>query len=175
IPHDVHPVMLAYRADLVESLGIDVNELDTWEKFVEVGKTVVKDLDGDGVPDRYMVDFPASAAWGIGTLLLQQDISVWDEQGRVNFDREETVDTVVWYIHQLFGPERIAYDCTGVSGQVGGTVFGKALTDGVALFYIAPDWRTHSFEMEVPAVAGKMKLMPLPVWKKGGRRTSVFG
>jgi len=175
IPHDVHPVMLAYRADLVEALGIDVNELDTWDKFVEVGKKVVKDFDGDGIPDRYMVDFPSSAHWGIGTLLLQQGISAFDEQGRVNFDRPETVDTIVWYIRQLFGPERIAYDCSGVSGQVGGAVFGKALTDGLALFYIAPDWRTHSIAMEVPGVAGKMKLMPLPAWKKGGPRTSVFG
>jgi arabinosaccharide transport system substrate-binding protein len=175
IPHDVHPVQLAYRADLVEALGIDVSKLDTWDEFVRVGKTVVKDFDGDGVPDRYMVDFPSSAAWGIQILLLQRDIPVFDEQGRVNFDREETVDTILWYIHQLFGPERIAYDCSGVSGQVGGSVFGKALTDGLALFYIAPDWRSYSMQQEVPGVAGKMKLMPLPAWKKGGKRTSTWG
>jgi arabinosaccharide transport system substrate-binding protein len=175
IPHDVHPVMLMYRADLVEALDIDVNELDTWDKFVEVGKKVVKDLDGDGIPDRYMIDLPSSAAWGIQILMLQKDIPVWDEHGRVNFDREETVDTILWYIRQLFGPERIAYDCSGVSGQVGGTVFSKALTDGLALFYIAPDWRTYAVETEVPTVAGKMKLMPLPAWKKGGRRTSTWG
>lgn len=175
IPHDVHPVMLMYRADIVEGLGIDVNELDTWEKFVEVGKKVVKDLDGDGVPDRYMIDLPASAAWGLQILMLQKGIPVFDEHGRVNFDREETVDTILWYIQQLFGPERIAYDCSGGGGQVGGAVFGKALTDGLALFYIAPDWRTNSVTMEVPAVAGKMKLMPLPAWEKGGRRTSTWG
>jgi arabinosaccharide transport system substrate-binding protein len=93
----------------------------------------------------------------------------------VNFDREETVDTIVWYIHQLFGPEPIAYDCSGVSGQVGGAVFGKHLIDGRALFYIAPDWRTYTVEMEVPQVKGKMKLLPLPAWKKGGSRTSVWG
>ena len=61
----------------------------------------------------------------------------------MNFDREETVDTIVWYLHQIFGPERIAYDCGG-GAQVGGAVFNKALNDGLALFYIAPDWRTHS-------------------------------
>src|SRR5262245_56886463 len=173
LPHDVHPVMLMYRADLVESLGIDVRELDTWDDFVRVGKTVVKDLDGDGVPDRYMLDFPAAAAWGIQLLLLQQGIASFDEAGKVSFDREETVDTILWYLRQQFGPERIAYDCG--ANLVGGAVFNKALNDGLALFYIAPDWRTHSIEMEVPGVAGKMKLMPLPAWKKGGRRTSVWG
>ncbi|HEX6274743.1 MAG TPA: extracellular solute-binding protein, partial [Polyangiaceae bacterium] len=173
LPHDVHPVMLMYRADLVESLGIDVKELETWDDFVRVGKTVVKDFDGDGVPDRYMLDFPAAAAWGVNLLLLQQGISVFDEAGNVNFDREETVDTILWYLRQMFGPERIAYDCG--ANIVGGAVFNKALNDGLALFYVAPDWRTHSVRMEVPGVAGKMKLMPLPAWKRGGRRTSVWG
>src|SRR5690606_11764068 len=35
LPHDVHPMMLAYRRDIIEKLGIDVEELDTWDKFVE--------------------------------------------------------------------------------------------------------------------------------------------
>src|SRR4051812_24601648 len=32
LPHDVHPVMLCYRRDLVEQLGIDVNKLTTWDE-----------------------------------------------------------------------------------------------------------------------------------------------
>ena len=48
LPHDVHPVMLAYRADLVESLGIDVDKLKTWDDFVAVGQRVTADLNGDG-------------------------------------------------------------------------------------------------------------------------------
>src|SRR3954451_24381060 len=57
LPHDVHPVMLIYRRDLVEELGIDVNKLTTWAEFERVGREVVtRDLDGDGVPDRYMID-----------------------------------------------------------------------------------------------------------------------
>jgi arabinosaccharide transport system substrate-binding protein len=98
---------------------------------------------------------------------------MFDEAGRVNFDREETVDTILWYLRQMFGPERIAYDCG--ANLVGGAVFNKALNDGLALFYIAPDWRTNSIQMEVPGVAGKMKVMPLPAWKPGGRRTSTWG
>src|SRR5829696_2916278 len=56
LPHDVHPVMLAYRADLVEGLQIDVNKLTTWDEFARVGREVTKDLNGDGVVDRYMID-----------------------------------------------------------------------------------------------------------------------
>ena len=43
LPHDVHPVMLAYRRDLFEQLGIDVNKLTTWDEFARVGRQVTQD------------------------------------------------------------------------------------------------------------------------------------
>src|ERR1700683_1565768 len=38
LPHDVHPVMLVYRRDLCEQLGIDVTKLTTWDEFSRVGR-----------------------------------------------------------------------------------------------------------------------------------------
>jgi arabinosaccharide transport system substrate-binding protein len=169
LPHDVHPVTLMYRADLVESLGIDVSTLTTWEEFAAAGRRVVRDLDGDGVPDRYMIDLPASGAWGLTILLRQRGLGLFDQHGRVAFNNEDAVDTLVWYIHQSFGPQRIAYECGW------GQSLMKAMIDGLALFYIAPDWRTYTTETDVPSLRGKMKLMALPAWEKGGRRTSVWG
>lgn len=169
LPHDVHPVMLAYRADLVEALGIDVNRLTTWEEFTAAGRRVVKDLDGDGVPDRYMLDLPLAATWGITLLLRQRGVGLFDEQGRVAFNDPKTVDTIIWYLHQTVGKDRIAFEC----GE--GQPLMKAMQDGLVLFYMAPDWRTFVIEQEGPKLAGKMKLMPLPAWEPGGRRTSVWG
>jgi arabinosaccharide transport system substrate-binding protein len=65
LPHDVHPVMLAYRRDLVAELGIDVSQLDTWDKFVEAGQRISRDLDGDGLIDHYMIDLRFDGAWGL--------------------------------------------------------------------------------------------------------------
>ncbi|MCZ7600378.1 MAG: hypothetical protein M5U09_25290 [Gammaproteobacteria bacterium] len=45
-----HPVTLAYRADIVEGeLGIDVGQVDTWDKFTAPGRRLTIDKDGDGV------------------------------------------------------------------------------------------------------------------------------
>jgi arabinosaccharide transport system substrate-binding protein len=169
VPHDVHPVMLMYRADLVEALGIDVNRLTTWDEFAAAGRRVVRDLDGDGVPDRYMIDLPASGAWGLTILLRQRGIGLFDARGKVSFNSEGTVDTLIWYLHQSFGAGRIAFECGW------GQSLMKAMTDGLALFYIAPDWRTFVTQGDVPGLRGKLKLMPLPAWEPGGRRTSVWG
>jgi arabinosaccharide transport system substrate-binding protein len=174
LPHDVHPVMLAYRRDLVESLGIDVRSLDTWDKFVEAGRKVTRDLDGDGVIDRYMIDLPYDGNWGVVTLLLQRGGELFDTQGQPAFDDDLTADTFLWYLRQTYGPQKIAYDASAGNGGTSQSL-GRTMVDGLVLFYITPDWRSHAFEEEIPSVSGKMALMPMPAWVPGGRRTSVWG
>lgn len=169
LPHDVHPVMLLYRADLVEALGIDVERLETWEDFAAAGRTVTRDGDGDGVIDRYMIDMPASGAFALTILLLQRGVGTFDERGQIAFNTPITVDTIVWYVRQYYGPHRIAYEAGW------GQSLMKALSDGLVLFMFAPDWRSYTTELDLPNLKGKLKLMPLPAWEKGGRRTSVWG
>jgi arabinosaccharide transport system substrate-binding protein len=169
LPHDVHPVMLAYRRDLVAQLGIDVSKLDTWEKFVEVGQRISRDFDGDGVIDHYMIDLRFDGAWGLDTLMLQRGGQFFDPQGNVAFATEDTAELIHWYILQTRGPHKIGYDCGW------GQPVAKAMIDGLVLFQWTPDWRSWMFEDEVPSLKGKMGLIPLPAWKPGGRRTSVWG
>lgn len=169
IPHDVHPVMLGYRRDIVEQLGIDVRELDTWDKFVAVGQRVTRDTDGDGVVDRYMIDLPDVAWWGPTTLLLQNDGQLFDREGHVAFNSEAVAEVFLWYVRQTQGPKKITWDCGVGQSQM------KAITDGLAIFHVVPDWRSHVLQTDLPGLSGKMALMPMPAWKKGGRRTSVWG
>lgn len=169
LPHDVHPVMLAYRRDLVLELGIDVNELDTWEKFVATGRKITKDIDGDGTIDRFMLDLPKNGQWGIQILLRQQGIDLFDAEGNVAFNTPKAVDTVLWYMRETRSPERISYEAGW------GQNFIKALSDGLVLFVMTPDWRSWQYQNDAPKLKGKMALMPLPAWEKGGRRTSTWG
>lgn len=173
LPHDVHPVMLAYRRDLVEQLGIDVTQLGTWEKFVEAGRRVTRDVDGDGTIDRYMIDLSYDGSWSLDALLLQRGVQLFDDAGKVAFDNEVTVEVIQWLLRQSFGPQKIAYDpdASGSSGQS----LMKAMTDGLVLFVWTPDWRSRVFQDDAPHLGGKMALMPLPAWEPGGRRTSVWG
>jgi len=169
LPHDVHPVMLAYRRDLVEELGIDVASLHTWQDFVEVGQRVTRDRNGDGVVDRYMLDLPHAGGWARIMLLLQKGGGLFDAEGNVSFDGPIMAEIFAWYLEQTLGSQRIAVDLGN------GQPFYKGLSDGLALFTITPDWRSRNLEKDLPQLAGKMALMPLPAWEKGGRRTSVWG
>lgn len=171
LPHDVHPVMLAYRADIVEDqLGIDVNAIKTWDDFVEMGRRVTRDLDGDGVPDRYALELVAERRSAhLQLLMLQRGDSLFNERGEVVFDNESVAEMIMWYVRQLRGAQRIAFN-TGENQPM-----WRAMMDGLVLFFFMPDWRTRQLEKWAPTLAGKVKLMPLPTWKPGGIRTSTWG
>jgi arabinosaccharide transport system substrate-binding protein len=170
LPHDVHPTVLCYRRDIAEDqLHIDVNKLTTWDEFARAGRQITKDTDGDGVPDRYMIDFPVAELWGIRTLLLQRGGGLFDANGDVSFDDDQAVQVVCWYTRQIEGKSRISFPCGW------GQNLAKAMSDGLVLFYICPDWRTKQFQMDVPMMSGKLAIMPLPAWREGGLRTSTWG
>src|SRR3954451_13157418 len=115
-----------------------------------------------------MLDLPTGEIWGVRSMLLQHGGGMFDENGNVIFDSEHGVDVICWYVHQVSGKGRIAFPCGW------GQTLAKSLQDGLVLFYLAPDWRTLQFQMDVPSVDGKMGLIPLPVWKEGGIRTSTW-
>jgi arabinosaccharide transport system substrate-binding protein len=169
LPHDVHPLMLAYRADIVEDeLGIDVSKIVTWDDFAAMARKIVR-YGGDAGPARYALEFQNDGGYLLQALLLQRGVGLFDAEGHVTFDGDVAVDTFVWAIRQLRGPQRIAY-----SLGFGPTLW-EGMQDGLVLFYFAPDWRTRTIEEYAPSLSGKMKLMPLPAWTAGGRRTSTWG
>ncbi len=169
LPHDVHPVMLAYRKDLCDELGIDVSKLTTWEAFTRIGREkVVKDLNGDGVIDRYMLDLNSNGG-DLRMLILQRGGGYFDEAGSVRFDDEITARTIAWYIKQLEGADRVAYSAGW------GQTLAASMKDDLVLFYFCADWRSRQFMVDMPWMSGKLGLMPLPAWEEGGRRTSTWG
>jgi arabinosaccharide transport system substrate-binding protein len=163
--------MLAYRRDLIEELGIDVSKLETWDDFVAMGQKFTKDLDGDGAIDRYAIELQRNGNWAIWTLLRQQGVDLFDANGEVAFNGPVGVETVMWFLRQTRGPNRISYDTGLNSGQP----FFRALMDGLLLFVLCPDWRSYQIQTDAAKLKGKMALMPLPAWQKGGRRTSTWG
>lgn len=164
LPHDVHPVMIAYRRDLFEQLGIDPAKLTTWDEFIREGRRVTKR------GERYMIQLSDSVAGNLETFLFQCDGGFFDADGNVIMDNETAVEVTQWYIPLVAGPNMIAND-PGFSGAS----FAKAVEDGYILSFLCPDWRTRSAEMELPQLAGKMALMPLPAFRPGARRTSTWG
>lgn len=170
LPHDVHPVMIAYRADILEpelaKRGMTVSDLDEWGKFIALGRELTR-LSKDA--PRYMLELSDTSRTHIEMFLFQRGGGYFDAKGNLTMDDAVAVQTLMWYVPLVAGPGRIGF----YFGW--GSAFARALQEGAYICVMAPDWRTKIIENDVRSVKGKMKLMPLPAFARGGRRTTTWG
>lgn len=169
LPHDVHPVMLAYRADLTEAAGIDLTQATTWDKFFELLEPMMDD-DGDGRVDRYPLSFWYTQEDNVEVLLLQGGGQLFDSRGVPTINNPKNAELIAEMVSWTVGPDRRTIDIEEFSAAG-----HQARIDGDAIAYLTPDWMCSIWRMHVPKIGGKMKLMPLPAFEPGGRRTSVRG
>lgn len=167
LPHDVHPVMLAYNREKFKELGLDPEKLDTWDKFIEAGKKVKKP------GERYILEMADNGTSQFELALFQRDGGFFDPDGKVIFDNEIGVETMKWYV------PLVAKDSKDQIGNALSSSFGQVMTQaletGYFLSVVTPDWRSKNHENDVGKLKGKMGLMPIPAVKPGGRRTSTWG
>lgn len=170
IPHDVHPVLLGYRVDLVEAAGVDVSRIETWDDFKREMRPLVVDDDGDGVADRYPLAFWPTDLDKVELLMLQAGCSLFDAEGRATIDAPANAALLAELVSWCVGPDRIAAEAPDF------TASGNVLKlEGYAACYFFPDWMCDVWNKELPQLSGMMRLMPLPAWEPGGLRTSVWG
>jgi len=167
IPHDVHPVLLAYRADLVEAAGIDVSQIETWEDYFRILRPLMADRDGDGRPDRYLLEFSEVRSTEIVWLMLQNDGTIFDENGEPTFANERNAHVLAHLITWVSGPNRSCIEISTTASS------HRQRLDGMAIGALAPDWLLGWWKLENPGLSGKVKVMPLPAWERGERRVSV--
>ncbi len=170
LPHDVHPVLLGYRADIIEAAGINMSSIETWDDFVRVLKPLMKDNDGDGYPDHYLLNIWETNPELIEMLILQAGGRFFDDKNNLTMSSAINAKVLASVVLWTVGPERIAvnapeFDAAG----------NKMRIDGTVLCSLLPDWLSGVWVHDLRQLSGKIKLMPLPAWKKGGRRTSVMG
>lgn len=170
LPHDVHPVLLAYRADIVEAAGIDLSAVETWDDYFAAVAPLMRDENGDGEPDRWALSFWPTQLDNIEVLMLQGGGTLFDEMDRPVIDTARNAELLAEIVSWCVGPGRVAVDIEDFSATG-----HQQRVDGYAIGYLCPDWMCGIWKMHVPRLAGTMKVIPLPAFEPGGRRTSVRG
>jgi len=167
LPHDVHPVLLAYRADIVEAAGIDVSKIETWDDFVRVMSPLMKSGGGE---QRYLLNVWETNPQAMEELILQDGGGFFDQDLKPILNSETNAKVLSTIVSWITGPNRICVNAPDFDAE-GNYLF----LQGEVLCTLMPDWLGGVWMKDLPGLSGKMKLMPLPAWEKGGLRTSVAG
>ncbi len=170
LPMDVHPVMLAYRADLYEEAGIPIETARNWQEFMEMSLPLIGDFNGNGVQDRFILEMPESDGNVANMLMLQAGGDLFDANEQPTVNHPINVMVMAELVYWAAQDPAWTVDIPMFTGS------GERLrSEGIVLAWLTPDWRAGRTMRNMPALSGKMKLMPLPPWEEGGLRTSVWG
>jgi arabinosaccharide transport system substrate-binding protein len=105
-----------------------------------------------------------------GVYLLQQNPGMVTADGRIHLDTpimaESLADLLLWCL----GPDRVAAEVPHFTAAT-----YQLLREGYVVAMPMPDWYSQLLINNLPGLSGKFKVMPLPAWEPGGRRTSVWG
>jgi len=173
LPLVAAPALLAYRSDLVEAAGIteeDITQIETWDDYFRVMRPLQEDLDGDGRPDRYLLSLGEISNETIRMLVLQNDGVLFDKNGTPVFANKQNARTLATLTTWITGPTRVAID-VNLHSSAG----HKQRLDGVVVGTVIADWMFKQWKIQNPRLEGKIKLMPIPAFEPGGRRTSASG
>ena len=163
-------MLLGYRADITEAAGIDLSKARTWAEFFDLIRPLQVDLDGDNRIDRYALALWPSQIEEVELILRQAGGRLFDAQLRPVLNSDHHARVLAQILSWMVGPDRVTAQAKAFNAA------GNQLKiSGYVLAAVMPDWMCGVYRQDFPQLHGKMKLMPLPAWEPGGRRTSVWG
>ncbi|GAB6100389.1 ABC transporter substrate-binding protein [Halanaerocella petrolearia] len=170
IPTHIGTGVMYYNKELFEKAGVLPSDIKTWQDFVEVGKKITKDTDGDGKIDQWMTGVPISDFMTFNVMSTQLGSNIFDKKGDIILNRSENV-RVLQYMQNLVHKYKIAktipfYDDKNVY---------KAINDGKYAAVIMPQWYMIRFTEFMTDLKGKVVVRPLPKWGSKGTRASTGG
>jgi multiple sugar transport system substrate-binding protein len=155
-PQGTSPMMLFYRKDILEELGIAVPT--TWEEFAEAAKAV-RAAD----PTKYLAHFPSGDPGLFAALTHQVGAQWWQLDGN-----QWTVDIASEEAKQVAGywQDLVAEDAVSTM-QTWSPEWSAAMADGSLLGFISAVWAPPLIANLAPDTKGDWGVVPLPRWSQG--------
>jgi arabinosaccharide transport system substrate-binding protein len=170
VPHDIHPVVVTYRDDLFKEAGVpDLSQCKTWPQFHEACLKF-KAYWGPKVRYRHAVELPEAAIDYVLVMLQQRGINLIDDHNRLYLTDPRVANTLAFYAQLVTGPRKVAGQSTGGLGA-----FGKDVADGNLCAFVTADWRVTYVKRFSQNLSGRMRMMPLPIFDPGDKRTASWG
>lgn len=171
-PSHVGATVMYYNVELLSAAGIDYKTIKTWDDFEQALRTY------HTATGKYMTYCETYGAYQFTVLMSEQGASLIDEKGMPTLNGPEALKSAQ-LIRKWVDEDIIGFIPTGNADTPEGRA-AVANGDVAALAY--PLWYMSRFTDEMPNLAGKIAIAPLPVFDEnsyksvglGGTGTTVY-
>ena len=150
IGNEVNPVLLYYRHDLFDEMGVDIDAPGTWEEFVSM-------LGGGAMDAGHGLFCIATQSWSDFYVQFHQaGGEFFDADGNVGLNSELAVDILSWQKEQL--------DSGVYVDRGSGDAHWALMNEAAYITVWGAPWYQGFMKQNAPELEGKWKMRYLPVW-----------
>lgn len=161
MPWDSGTMALYLRSDYLKDAGVDPASLTTWDAFATAAEQV------KAKTGKTAFDTDLSTGAMFLQLLQQQGIGIFDGNGKVALENDQSVATLT--LLQNLQSKGLINNTKGWDARVSSAKAGKSAFSPNAV------WWSGTLKSEAPELKGKWSVQPLPVFAAGGAATSNNG
>ncbi|WP_227394466.1 ABC transporter substrate-binding protein [Jeotgalibacillus aurantiacus] len=162
MPFDAGPGGMFYRRGLFEQAGVNADEIETWDDFLEAGKKIKEETGAFAMPLDKFKDDPT-----FRMMLNQLGTYYFDENGNIDLTSDEAVMAMEKLIE--FEEAELIKEVDGWNGVVSATV-----DNSVAAIPFGA-WYYGTIIDQAADSSGDWGVFLLPAFEEGGNRASNLG
>ena len=159
------PCVYYYRKDIFDQAGLDPTSVKTYDDFIQMGK------DLKSATGSYMLPLDSINTDYFLLFMLQNDGNLFDDKGQAVMDSDQCLEAL-----QLYYDMGLTHEIGFVTTEFWGAGLTAAYNDGTVAGVIGPDWYSDFvMKQSLKDTAGKWRATYMPLFREGGRRTTVWG
>ena len=167
VPWDMGPVAMWYRKDMFERAGVSVDDVATYDGFIEAGKAVQQEVGGSTKMTAFDTSGGGTNPSHYHILLNQQDGSFYGPGNKIDFTNEKSF-TAMGMLDR-FVTEGITIDTPTYDE------FARVVTNSDTATTLGAVWDVGSIKSAGgDAQKGQWDVTPLPAFSPGGPRDATL-
>ncbi|MDM5200944.1 sugar ABC transporter substrate-binding protein [Fictibacillus enclensis] len=162
----VGTTVMYYNMDIMKKAGVDIDQIQTWEDYVNAGKQVRQKT---GKP---MTTIETKDPNNFLPMIVQQKSGFFNKNGKLILNNKINVKTLE-FLRDMVYKDKVAIPTPG--GNHHAEEYYGFMNQGGAGSVMMPIWYMGRFLDYMPDLKGKIAIRPMPAWTKGGDRSAGMG
>ena len=170
VPHDLHPTGIAYRKDLFDEAGVDLESARTWPQFAEACREFKHYWSDQRHRPRWPIGLSKTSSDNIVIMLQERHINLVDDSNHIFINEPRIAQTVRLYADMVAGADPAGADFNPAPGMM-----FRDLANGDVCAMFAPRLADRILQTLRTDLAGKLALIPLPKFEPSDSPTASWG